>query len=77
MYFLRQIILDTNTIPENIPGLPEEIVFSKNPEQSPVTGEGGVLWITDQGQRARNCSVRASRCWHGSMRTTEIRIFPV
>lgn len=53
MYFLRQIILDTNTIPENIPGLPEEIVFSKNPEQSPVTGEGGVLWITDQGQRAR------------------------
>ena len=52
MYFLRQIIADTKVTPESISGLPENIIFLENLEQNSETDEG-VLWITDQGQRAR------------------------
>ncbi len=53
MYFLRQIILDTKVEPKTISKLPENIICSQAPEQSPGTEEDGVLWITDQGQRAQ------------------------
>lgn len=53
MYFLRQIILDTKVEPKTISTLPENIICSQAPEQSPETEGDGVLWITDQGQRAR------------------------
>lgn len=53
MYFLRQIILDTKVEPKTISKFPENIICSQAPEQSPGTEEDGVLWITDQGQRAQ------------------------
>lgn len=53
MYFLRQIILDTKVEPKTISKLPENIICSQIPEHSPGTEEDGVLWITDQGQRAQ------------------------
>lgn len=51
--FLRQIILDTKVEPKTISKFPENIICSQAPEQSPGTEEDGVLWITDQGQRAQ------------------------
>ena len=53
MYFLRQIILDTKVEPKTISKLQENIICSQTPEHSPGTEEDGVLWITDQGQRAQ------------------------
>lgn len=53
MYFLRQIILDTKVEQKTISKFPENITCSQAPEQSPGTEEDGVLWITDQGQRAQ------------------------
>lgn len=51
MYFLRQIIWQTKKNCDKIPELSENIIFSDDPEQKPVTDDG-VLWITDEGQRA-------------------------
>ena len=53
MYFLRQIILDTKVEPKTISKLPENIICSRAPQQSPRTEADGMLWITDQGQRAQ------------------------
>ena len=53
MYFLRQIILDTKVNPKKIPKIPENMICLETPERSSETEKGGVLWITDQGQRAR------------------------
>ena len=54
MYFLRQIILDTKVETKTISKLPENMICSQAPEQSPGTEEDGVLWITDRGQRAQD-----------------------
>lgn len=53
MYFLRQIILDTKVNPKKIPKIPENMICLETPERSSETEKGGVLWITDQGQRAQ------------------------
>ena len=53
MYFLRQIILDTKVNPKKIPKIPENMICLETPERSSETEGDGVLWITDQGQRAR------------------------
>ena len=53
MYFLRQIIVDTKVDPEKLPGLPENIIFSKDTGLGSGINENGLLWITDQGQRAQ------------------------
>ena len=53
MYFLRQIILDTKVEQKTILKLPENIICSQTPKHSPGAEEDGVLWITDQGQRAQ------------------------
>lgn len=53
MYFLRQIILDTKVETKTISKLPENMICSQAPEQSPGIEEDGVLWITDRGQRAQ------------------------
>lgn len=53
MYFLRQIILDTKVNPKKIPKIPENMICLETTERSSETEKGGVLWITDQGQRAQ------------------------
>lgn len=63
MYFLRQIILETKKTSMQVPKLPDTVTFSENAEVIPEVKEG-VLWITDQGQRAqellgRGCPVLA------------------
>lgn len=52
MHFLRQIILEIKKTCGQIPEFGKYVLFPENLEAIPQAAEG-VLWITDQGQRAR------------------------